>query len=117
MSDAGSPTVGRRHRFPGSSSTKAGRRAFGGIRLPELQAPVAAYRGAATGTGLPPLFGAARPFPAEKLRSMYPSPGAFEGKWRDAVANLVASEAIRPEDAAPMLRRLDDVRFPDTGSQ
>ena len=78
---------------------------------------MAAYRGSATGTGLPPLFGASRPFPDEKVRSMYRSVEAFEGKWRGAVANLVVSEAIRTEDAAPMLRRLDDVRIADTGSQ
>jgi hypothetical protein len=91
--------------------------ALGGIRLPELEAPVAAYRGAAMGTGLPPLFGAARPFPDDQLRAMYPVAGEYEVRWRRAVADLVVSEALRPEDGAAMLQRLDDVRIPEAGSQ
>jgi hypothetical protein len=86
--------------------------ALGGIRLPELEVPVAEYRGAATGTGLPPLFGAARPFSDDQLLEMYPSRQEFAARWRRAVAALVASEAIRPEDAEVMDRRLDGVRLP-----
>lgn len=86
--------------------------ALGGIRLPELEVPVAAYKGAATGTGLPPLFGAARPFGEDQLREMYPSRQRFEARWRQAVDALEASEAIRPEDAVAMVQRLDEVRLP-----
>jgi hypothetical protein len=89
--------------------------AIGGIRLPELEVPVAEYRGMATGTGLPPLFGAARPFADGELRAMYPSRRVLEARWRRAVDDLVASEAIRPEDAAAMTQRLDHVRLPDDG--
>ena len=86
--------------------------AIGGIRLPELEVPVAEYRGAATGTGLPPLFGAARPFGDDQLRAMYPSRGPFEAQWRRAVDALVAAQAIRPEDAAAMHQRVEGVRLP-----
>jgi hypothetical protein len=86
--------------------------ALGGIRLPELEVPVAEYRGAATGTGLPPLFGAARPFGEEQLAAMYPSREAFGVQWRQAVDALVASEAIREEDAVAMVQRLDAMRWP-----
>jgi hypothetical protein len=86
--------------------------ALGGIRLPELEAAVAEYRGMATGTGLPPLFGAARPFTDAELRSMYPSRRALEARWQRAVDDLEASEAIRPEDAAAMARRVDLVVLP-----
>jgi hypothetical protein len=89
--------------------------AIGGIRLPELEVPVAEYRGMATGTGLPPLFGAARPFADGDLRAMYPSRRLLEARWQQAVDDLVASEAIRPEDAAAMTQRLDRVRLPDDG--
>lgn len=86
--------------------------AVGGIRLPELEAPVAEYRGTAVGTGLPPLFGAARPFTDDELRMLYPSRRLLEARWQSAVVDLVASGAIRPADAATMTRRVDDVRLP-----
>jgi hypothetical protein len=86
--------------------------ARGGIRLPELEVPVAEYRGVATGTGLPPLFGAARPFSEERLMALYPSRQCFEEQWRRAVDALEASEAVRPEDAAAMAQRLDSIRLP-----
>lgn len=73
---------------------------------------MAEYRGAATGTGLPPLFGAARPFGDDQLRAMYPSRGPFEAQWRRAVDALVAAQAIRPEDAAAMHQRVEGVRLP-----
>ncbi len=88
-------------RFPVSRWRPAGRRAFlrdahgnalGGIRLPELEVPVAEYQGAATGTGLPPLFGAARPFGEDQLTEMYPSRERFEARWRRAVDALVAQK-------------------------
>jgi hypothetical protein len=83
--------------------------AVGGIRLPELEVPVAAYRGMATGIGLPPLFGAARPFTDDELRAMYPSRRLFEARWRQVVDDLVTAEAIRPEDATAMAQRVDQV--------
>jgi hypothetical protein len=86
--------------------------AVGGIRLPELEAPVAEYRGMAVGTGLPPLFGAARPFADEELRELYPSRRLLAARWQSAVDALAASEAIRPEDAADMAGRVDSVRLP-----
>jgi hypothetical protein len=86
--------------------------AVGGIRLPELEAPVAEYRGMAVGTGLPPLFGAARPFTDDELREMYPSRQLLAARWQSAVDALAASEAIRPEDAGAMAQRIDGVRLP-----
>ena len=82
-SSVGRPKDNLRRRFPVSRWTRADRRtsdttqhgnAVGGIRLPELEAPVAEYRGTAVGTGLPPLFGAARPFTDDELKMLYPSP-------------------------------------------
>jgi hypothetical protein len=86
--------------------------AIGGIRLPELEAPVAEYRGVATGTGLPPFFGAARPFADDELRAMYPTRQVFEVQWQRAVEDLAASEAIRTEDVERIAGRVDQVRLP-----
>ncbi len=88
--------------------------ALGGIRLPELEAPVAEYRGmgAGTGTGLPALYGASRRFSDEVLRSMYPDRRVFEDRWRGAVERLVATGALRPEDAPGMIERMHQVELP-----
>jgi hypothetical protein len=97
------------------SSVRRDRRgnAVGGIRLPELQAPVAEYRGNGAGTGMPSLYGASRRFSDQDLRSMYPDRRVFEDRWRAAVDHLVSSEALRPEDAPGMIGRMNDVELPD----
>jgi Alpha/beta hydrolase domain len=86
--------------------------AIGGIRLPELAAPVAEYRGMSFGTGLPPLFGAARRFADEDLRAMYPSRADYVRRWSAAVEALVAAGSLRPEDAPAMVARGETVRLP-----
>jgi hypothetical protein len=86
--------------------------ARGGIRLPELAMPTATYRGAAMGTGRLPLFGAATPFTDDELRARYASRADYERGWIAAVDTLVASGALRPEDAAPTLARVAEVRLP-----
>jgi hypothetical protein len=86
--------------------------AIGGIRLPEMQAPTAEYRGMSFHTGRAPLFGASRPFSAEVLGALYPSREAYAARWYEAVDRLVNSGAVRPEDAAAMKIRAADVRLP-----
>lgn len=86
--------------------------AVGGIRLPELAAPTHEYRGSAFGTGLPPLFGSARPFTDDELRARYPDPAVYVEQWCRAVDQLVVTGALRPEDAEPMKDRADDVELP-----
>lgn len=80
--------------------------AVGGIRLPEMEAPVAEYHGRdEDAEGLGALYGWARPFSPEKLRSLYPSAEAYISLWRSAVDRLADTGAIRPEDAGPMRSR------------
>jgi Alpha/beta hydrolase domain len=86
--------------------------ARGGIRLPELAMPTATYRGAAMGSGRLPLFGAATPFTDDELRARYASRAEYERGWIAAVDALVASGALRPEDAPAMRARVADVRLP-----
>jgi hypothetical protein len=86
--------------------------ALGGIRLPEIAAPTAEYRGVSFGTGSAPLFGASRRFSADLLRTLYPSRQVFERQWCDAVDALVDAGAIRPEDGAAMRSRADTVPLP-----
>jgi len=86
--------------------------ACGGIRLPELEVPTHEYQGVAMGTGRPPLFGAARPFADEELLRLYPSRPEFTRRWDAAVDALVATAALRPEDAPAMKARGELVRLP-----
>ncbi len=105
----GWPKDDLRRRFPVSRWTRAAAAHPARRRLRECRrrhppsgtrAPVAEYRGTAVGTGLPPLFGAARPFTDDELKTLYPSRRLLEARWQSAVVDLVASEAIRPADAA-----------------
>jgi hypothetical protein len=66
----------------------------------------------AFGTGRAPLFGAARPFTDDQLRARYPSRAAYEERWCAAVDALVASGALRPDDAPAMKVRAHDVVLP-----
>lgn len=79
--------------------------ALGGIRLPEIDAPTFEYRASAFGTGRAPLFGAARPFTHDELRSLYRSRDEFITRWETAVEVLVASGAVRKKDAETMVQR------------
>jgi hypothetical protein len=86
--------------------------ARGGIRLPELEAPTATYQGIAMGTGRLPLFGAATRFTDDELRARYTSRADYEARWSAAVDALVASGALRPDDAPAMRARAADVHLP-----
>ncbi len=85
---------------------------IGGIRLPEIEVPVAEYRGMSFGTGRAPLFGAARPFEPEVVRSRYPTRAVFVERWEAAVDRLVASGAALAEDAPAMKARAAEVVLP-----
>jgi len=83
--------------------------AFGGIRLPELAAPLREYRGASFGTGRPPLAGSSRAFPPETVRRLYASQAAYTAQWDAAVDALVARGVLRPDDAGTMKARVPDL--------
>jgi hypothetical protein len=86
--------------------------AVGGIRLPEIAAPLREFRGMAIGTGRAPLFGASRPFTDEVVRALYPSRRGYLGRWNDAVDELVVSGAIRPEDERVLKDRGEALELP-----
>lgn len=84
--------------------------ALGGIRLPEMEAPVAEYHGRdddADGLGV--LYGWARPFKPDQLRSLYPSRDAYVKTWAAAVDRLLSTGALRDEDAETYRTRGVDV--------
>ncbi|MFI5047511.1 MAG: alpha/beta hydrolase domain-containing protein [Acidimicrobiia bacterium] len=75
--------------------------ALGGIRLPELVAPVAEYHGRDHGApGLLMLYGWARPFSRDELRGLHASHDAYVDAYRRGTDELVAAGGLRPEDVA-----------------
>jgi hypothetical protein len=80
----------------------------GGIRTPQIEAPIAKL----SGLGQPPggtfcrIFGTTVPFSASRLRELYPTHAAFVTAWNKAVDRqvrlgfILAADATRLKDAA-----------------
>ncbi len=77
--------------------------ATGGIRWPDLEAPLALHVGMGPGEGLGRLMGRTVPFSSEKIRAIYGTRDRWFGQYREAVEDLVDTEVILPDDAARML--------------
>ena len=73
--------------------------ARGGVRLPELAAPIAEYHGRDDGRpGLLMIYGWARPFEREELRGLYPTGHSYVAAYRQGVDDLVAAGGLRPAE-------------------
>jgi hypothetical protein len=80
--------------------------ASGGVRTPQVTAPIAVVSGLpAAGGGFCFLFGRTIPFSNAKLAQLYPTHAAFVRQWDRAVANDVATGYLLAADAT-MLRRV-----------
>ena len=80
--------------------------AVGGIRLPEMEAALAEYRGRDdTAEGLGTLYGWARPFPSDEVARLYPSPEAYRKVWEEAVDHLLATGTLRSVDGPDYRQR------------
>jgi hypothetical protein len=77
--------------------------AKGGVRLPQLQVPTAAYSGESTGNGYCALTGSAVPFSAAQLAKRYASPEAYVTQLGSAIDAAVQAGHLLPDDAAEML--------------
>lgn len=74
--------------------------AVGGVRTPQVQAPIAVVSGVpAGGGGFCVLFGRTVPFSSAKLAKLYPTHAAFVHKWDRAVATDVAAGYLLSADA------------------
>ena len=76
--------------------------ARGGIRTPAVDVPIATFTGEQDGSILCRLFGSTTPFDEAKLRSLYPTRGAFVRKYRRALARAVRAGWILRPDAKLM---------------
>jgi hypothetical protein len=72
----------------------------GGIRTPQVDAPVATLSGLGqTGTSFCGIFGTTTPFDATKLASLYPSHAAFVKAWNTATDRAVKAGFVVAADA------------------
>lgn len=79
--------------------------AVGGVRTPQVQAPIAVVSGVpAGGGGFCILFGRTVPFSSAKLAKLYPTHGAFVHQWDRAVTAGVVAGYLLPADATSLDR-------------
>ena len=86
--------------------------ALGGIRWPELEAPLGTHVGENLTDDIANVGGSSTPFPPEKIRALYPDHSAWYRKYEAAVEQLVADQVVLPDDAADMLTRVAELELP-----
>ncbi len=78
--------------------------AKGGIRLPDVEVPVAILRGAAEdGDLLAAMLGSCVPFDDAKLRTLYPTHDAYPRRYQQAAQRGLQAGFLLPRDAARMV--------------
>ena len=82
--------------------------ALGGVRLPQIQVPVAQYQGTCTNPEGQVLIGTTRPFPDAQLRSIYPAFASYRTKMCLAAIGDIEQGTLLRLDARDIDRR---VRF------
>ncbi len=86
--------------------------ATGGIRWPDVEAPLAIHRAEARPGGGPFGMGETTPFSDEKIRALYPDHASWFAMYKAAVDHLVDNQVILPDDASDMLNQAEAVEFP-----
>ena len=79
----------------------------GGIRVPEVEAPVASHRGERErdGVALEWLQGQTTPLPDEQLRELYPSESNLAAAWQAAVDALLTQGLVLADDVDALRAR------------
>ena len=114
--DGGAPPP-RQPRFERQDGTRVLARdehgnALGGIRWPDVEAPLATHVGENLTDNIANVGGSSTPFPPEKVRALYPDHSAWYRKYEAAVEQLVAAQVVLPDDAAAMLARAAELELP-----
>jgi hypothetical protein len=81
--------------------------ARGGVRLPEVDAPIATLSGTNDGPGFQTLLGRRTPFPPDKLRSLYPDHATYVSAYAAAAQRAVDAGTLRPQDVRRMVEQTD----------
>jgi hypothetical protein len=91
--DSTSPVVLQRDQFGN---------ALGGVRSPQVDAPIATLNSENTGAGFCRLFGSTTPFTPTELAALYPTHDDFVRKWTASLFTNVAKGFLLPEDATEL---------------
>ncbi len=91
--------------------------AVGGVRLPYIDAPTAAHRGALAGGGFGAVMGSKTAFTSEQLKVLYPDHATYVARFSAATDKALAGRWISPEDAAAMKKAAQAAPVPDATSQ
>jgi len=87
--------------------------ALGGIRTPQVDAPVAALRGdGQSGSGFCFLFGTTEPFTADQLATSFGDHAGFVAQWSTAVDEAVGTGALLAADAEVLAGVAEDSTVP-----
>ena len=79
--------------------------ATGGIRVPELEAPVATHSGSRPGNPLAALIGQSVPYPPARLAARYPDADAYLRDWDAAVDRARDQELLLDTDLEELRQR------------
>jgi hypothetical protein len=80
--------------------------ALGGVRLPQIQVPVAQYQGTCTNPEGQVLIGTTRPFPDSQLHQLYPTFASYRAKLCRASLAAIRRGTLLPLDAQDIDRRV-----------
>jgi hypothetical protein len=89
--------------------------ALGGVRLPDLDAPVAAYAPNNSGGNVPGacgLLGTTTPFTAARLRQLYPDHAAYVAKFTEAANRALRGGYLLRPDYDEAVARAQDAEVP-----
>ncbi|MBW2424194.1 MAG: hypothetical protein JRG86_08095 [Deltaproteobacteria bacterium] len=86
--------------------------ARGGLRMPQIAAPVARY-GPENSPGACRLMGMTIPFDGEALRRLYSSRADYRSRYEAAARSAIEQGFLLPEDLGPVLDEARRAPFPD----
>ena len=87
--------------------------ALGGVRSPQVDAPIATLSSANNGAGFCRLFGSTTPFTPTQLAALYPTHEDFVRAWTVALFTNVAKGYLLPEDATELYNAAAASTIPD----
>jgi hypothetical protein len=110
------PPIGPRLEVESTSPTVLARdavgNALGGVRSPQVDAPVARVDGLNSGSGFCRLFGSTTPLTTEQLQSLYESKEDFVSQWSASLDRLVAGGFLLQPDADELLAAAQSATLP-----
>ena len=86
--------------------------ARGGIRLPDVAAPVALHTGVNSGSTFCGLYGSYEPFDAATLNKLYPDATAYRAAVKQSAEQNVAAGYILPGAAEALVRAAESANVP-----